>query len=24
TNDGKAETGPAGTKILKLLGDELK
>jgi outer membrane protein assembly factor BamC len=24
TNDGKAETGPTGTKILKLLGDELK
>ncbi|WP_426190629.1 outer membrane protein assembly factor BamC [Massilia sp. DWR3-1-1] len=24
TNDGKAETGPTGTKILRLLGDELK
>jgi outer membrane protein assembly factor BamC len=24
TNDGKAETGPTGAKILKLLGEELK
>jgi outer membrane protein assembly factor BamC len=24
TNDGKADTGPTGSKILKLLGDELK
>ncbi|MDB5959809.1 MAG: hypothetical protein JWP59_1103 [Massilia sp.] len=24
TNDGKAETGPTGAKILRLLGDELK
>jgi outer membrane protein assembly factor BamC len=24
TNDGKADTGPTGAKILKLLGDELK
>jgi outer membrane protein assembly factor BamC len=24
TNDGKPETGTAGAKILKLLGDELK
>jgi outer membrane protein assembly factor BamC len=24
TNDGKAEAGPTGVKILKLLGDELK